>query len=245
MIQTINMNQIEDQVLTPRFLRIHKARIGKSWIWSEHTNQEMELVLVKKGKIRCSINKKEFVVNSGCIYFVQPGQLHHEEIISEHLDIFTLRFDLRDVEGNSCGFIHQDNIKTQCLKDLKKQLGKILEQILKLVWEDKPGVEQKIESLILQSLAILRQRLKGTDSQSENKRISPHHRNLVKKAEAFIRQNTHHTMTLNELARHCCVSPNHLVHVFKNVMGVPPKKYAQRLRMDHAKRLLSDSSICI
>ena len=73
MIQTINMNETEDQVLTPRFLRIHKARIGKSWIWSEHTNQEIELVLVKKGKMRCPINKKEFVANNGCIY-VFPGK---------------------------------------------------------------------------------------------------------------------------------------------------------------------------
>jgi hypothetical protein len=61
--------------LIPRFLRIHKARIGRHWIWPEHTNKEIELVLIKKGKMRRSIENKEFTVLGGDV-----SQAHQKSI---------------------------------------------------------------------------------------------------------------------------------------------------------------------
>ena len=57
--------------LVPRFLRIHKARIGKHWVWGEHTNKNIEMVLIKKGKMRCVIDNIEFVAKDGDMYFIR------------------------------------------------------------------------------------------------------------------------------------------------------------------------------
>ena len=231
--------------LIPRFLRIHKARIGKHWIWPEHTNKDIELVLIKKGKMRCSIDNKEFTARNSDVYFIQPGQLHFEEIISEHIDIFTLRFDLLDTKGNSCGFISNGRRNAQLLRGFEKRSGRLFEQILQLVWNEKPGTERKIESSILQIIRLIKQqyykKCKGTGLEKPSARRPQ----LVTQTIELMRKNLYTNLSIAELAELCCVSAGHLTHVFKNSMGLSPLRYFQQMRMDQAKRILADESLCI
>jgi AraC-like DNA-binding protein len=231
--------------LIPRFLRIHKARIGKHWIWPEHTNKETELVLIKKGKMRCSIENKEFLARDSDVYFIQPGQLHYEEIISEHIDIFTLRFDFLDAKGNSCRFIVDSAGKAQLLKGFESRCGRLFEQILQLVWNEKPGTERKIESSILQIIRLIRKQFYDKSTKSDLEKALPRRPELVEEAIKFMKENLCSNLSVTELAEFCCVSPGHLTHVFKESMGVGPLRYFQQLRIDQAKRVLADESLCI
>lgn len=231
--------------LIPRFLRIHKARIGRHWIWPEHTNKEIELVLIKKGKMRCSIDNKEFTARDGDVYFIQPGQLHFEEIISEHIDIFTLRFDLLDTKGKSCGFIPNTFAKVQLLKGFEDQSATLFEQILQLLWNEKPGTERKIESSILQIIRLIKQQLCKKSESSDIEKPSAGRPQLVIQAIELMEKNLYTNLSVSELADLCCVSAGHMTHVFKDTMGVGPLSYFQQMRMDQAKRILADESLCI
>jgi AraC-like DNA-binding protein len=231
--------------LIPRFLRIHKARIGKHWIWPEHTNKEIELVLIKKGKMRCSIDNKEFTACDGDVYFIQPDQLHFEEIISKHIDIFTLRFDLLDTKGNSCGFITNTFAKVQLLKGFAKQSAKLFEQILQLLWNEKPGAERKIESSILQIIRLIKQQFYKKSEGSNLEKPPVRRPQLVSQAIELMKKNLYTNLSITELAELCCVSAGHLTHVFKNSMGLSPLRYYYQMRIDQAKRILADESLCI
>jgi AraC-like DNA-binding protein len=231
--------------LIPRFLRIHKARIGRHWIWPEHTNKEIELVLIKKGKMRCSIDNKEFIAKDSDIYFIQPRQLHFEEIVSEHIDIFTLRFDLLDNKGSSCGFITDTSPRAQLLKGFEKHSGRLFEQILQLVWNEKPGTERKIESSILQIIRLIKQRLYKKSEGSCLEKTSTRRPQLVMQAIELMKENLYTNLSVSQLADMCCVSAGHLTHVFKGTTGVGPLRYFQQMRMDQAKRILADESLCI
>ena len=229
--------------LVPRFLRIHKARIGKHWVWGEHTNQNIEMVLIKKGKMRCVIDNSEFVAKDGDMYFIQPGQLHYEELVSEHVDIFTLRFELLDKKGNSCSFIDVDTPKQQLLRDFEKKFGTLFERILQLVWDNKPGTETKIETVIMRLIRDTKKLTAGRSSKDLEKRTwRPQ---LVQQAVQFISQNINENLTVTGIAEHCCVSPSHLTHVFTDSIGTSPIKYVHQLRMDQAKRLLADETLCV
>jgi AraC-like DNA-binding protein len=231
--------------LIPQFLRIHKARIGKHWIWPEHTNTETELVLIKKGRMRCSIDGTEFIAKDGDVYFVQPGQIHYEVILSKHLDIFTLRFNMLNSRGISCAFISDCSEKQQYLHGFQEKSARFLEQILQLIWDEKPNAERKIENVILKLIQLIRLRVDENFPEDTLDKISSRQHILVENAVRFIKENLYRKLTVTEVAGHCCVSACHLTHVFKGVMGFPPIQYIQQQRMDQAKRLLGDESLCV
>ena len=231
--------------LVPRFLRIHKARINRYWVWPEHTNRETELVLIKKGRMHCSVDGTDFLGSDGDLYFVQPGQLHCEEIRSEHLDIFTLRFDLFDAAGSSRRFLSDRQSGPQRLGDAEAWSGHLFEQILHLIWSDKPGTESTIEELILEIIRRIRRRWR-IGRQTARAETAPGKKAvLARRAANYVEQNLQRPLSVSEVAEHCCVSPCHLTHVFKAELGVSPVRYMQQMRVDRAKRLLADESIFV
>ena len=231
--------------LVPRFLRIHKARINRYWVWPEHTNRETELVLIKKGRMRCSIDRTDFLGGDGDLYFVQPGQLHCEEIRSEHLDIFTLRFDLLDAAGSSRRFLSDRQPGPQRLGDAEEWSGRLFEEILHLMWNETPGAESTIEGLILEIIRCIRRRCRISRQTTKVEHVPGKGAVLARRAASYVEQNLQRPLSVSEVAEHCCVSPGHLTHVFKAELGVPPVRYMQQMRVDRAKRLLADESLFV
>jgi len=68
---------------------------------------------------------------------------------------------------------------------------------------------------------------------------------LARRAASYVEQNLQRQLSVSEVAEHCNVSPCHLTHVFKAVLGVSPVRYMQQMRVDHAKRLLADESLFV
>ncbi len=236
---------MSEESLVPRFLRIHKARINRYWVWPEHTNRETELVLIKKGRMRCSIDQADFIGSDGDLYFVQPGQLHSEEILGEHLDIFTLRFDLLDETGGSREFLADCPPERQHLSNAERWSAHLFEQILHLIWKDKPGTESKIEALILEIMSRIRRYCQIDRPAPEAEKASGKGAILAERAAGYIERNLQRKVSVSEVAEHCCVSPCHLTHVFRSVLGVPPMRYIQQMRVDRAKKLLADESLYV
>jgi len=205
--------------LVPRFLRIHKARINRYWVWPEHTNRETELVLIKKGKMRCSIDQVDFIGSDGDLYFVQPGQLHSEEILGEHLDIFTLRFDLLDATGESQGFLADCPPRRQRLTNAEKWSGRLFEQILHLIWNEKPETEGKIEALILEIIGRIKHHCEIDRPTPEVERMPGKGAVLAERAASYVERNLQRKVSVSEVAKYCCVSPCHLTHVFKAALA--------------------------
>ena len=231
--------------LIPQFLRIHKARIGKHWIWPEHTNKEIELVLIKKGRMRCSIDGAEFIAQDGDVYFVQPGQIHYEVILSKHLDIFTLRFDLLNSKGKSSAFACDCSPGQQHLQDFQQKSANFFEQILQLIWDEKPSTERKIETVILDLIQLIQLQVNENLPEDTLEKVSSRQHRLTEEAARFIKKNLHRKLAVTDVADHCCVSACHLTHIFKGIMGVPPVQYIQQQRMNQAKRLLGDESLYV
>ena len=51
--------------------------------------------------------------------------------------------------------------------------------------------------------------------------------------------------SLDEYAQMCNMSKFHFLRIFKDVTGVSPLEYRNKVRFDHAKELLQDTSIPI
>ncbi len=240
-------NVIKDTPLkfVPRFLRIHKARTGRHWVWAEHINTECEIMLIKKGKERNCVDNKEFIASEGDLYFVQPGQLHYEEIMSTHLDYYLLRFDLLDGQGTSSGFIPDGYSRKQCIRNMGKKINCFFEEIFELAWSDDPAKESQTEAVILKLVNIIRREFMHGEHSNKQDRFTQPRPTFIENAVEFIKSDLTVNLSVADLADFCCVSPSHLTHVFKDVIGVSPLKYHQQLRMEKAKRLLLDDSLCV
>ena len=231
--------------LIPQFIRINKSRISKHWIWAEHINKETELVLVKKGRIRCTIDGTEFIARDGDFYFVGPGQIHYEVILSAHFDFFSLHFSMLDHMGKSCAIISDCSPKQQYLHDFQQKTASFFEQILQLIWDEKPNAAREIENIILKLIQLIQLRVNENLPEDTLDKISSRRHTLIEDAVGFIKENLYRKLNVTEVAGHCCVSACHLTHVFKDVMGFPPIQYIQQQRMEQAKRLLGDESLCV
>ncbi len=63
----------------------------------------------------------------------------------------------------------------------------------------------------------------------------------LKRVLQFLKENPFGNHTLSDLAAMACVSPPHLVRLFKKVYGITPMAYANWRRISEARRLLIES----
>lgn len=61
---------------------------------------------------------------------------------------------------------------------------------------------------------------------------------IVKEACAFIERNLESKLTLREVGERVGISQFHLQRIFKRIVGITPRQYAEKSKLDHAKLLL-------
>lgn len=67
----------------------------------------------------------------------------------------------------------------------------------------------------------------------------------VYRARDFIAATYHLPVTLDEMAKIACLSPNHFLRSFKQVFHQSPHQYLTRLRINHARQLLEQTDLTV
>jgi transcriptional regulator GlxA family with amidase domain len=67
----------------------------------------------------------------------------------------------------------------------------------------------------------------------------------VENARAYIFENFAQNISLQQLAKHCLVSPFHFSRIFKTIMNISPHQYLAEVRLNHAKVLLTTTELSI
>ncbi len=113
----------------------------------------------------------------------------------------------------------------------------LFEQAITELQDKQPFCEQLCVAKLLELLALLARR---TES------LLPPHRRYARQIEAVIRlmnREFDKNTDLAEYAAMCNVSKFHFLRLFKELTGVSPIEYRNKLRLEHAKALLEDESI--
>lgn len=66
---------------------------------------------------------------------------------------------------------------------------------------------------------------------------------VLRRVEAYIEENLDAPLRISELAEIAGLSEFHFARMFKTSMGEPPHRYVQRLRVERAKRLISETEM--
>ena len=61
---------------------------------------------------------------------------------------------------------------------------------------------------------------------------------VISNARRYIHENFSRKISIDEIARHCCMSQYHFSRIFKEFTDLPPHRYLQDLRLKHAETLL-------
>ena len=118
---------------------IHNPR--KAFHFPVHWHDEVEIIYIKKGELRISIQEQMYHAKAGDLFFVNSGELHFMESEDMGVEYYTILFPLEFISFQS-----EDNLEQEILLPLRQK------QLLfptVLVGDSKEEMVQWVEQLIL------------------------------------------------------------------------------------------------
>jgi len=210
-------------------------------------NESLCLSFIRKGFFGYHTFRRKDEVHAGRVLISKPGYEHIATHIDSQPDIttvfeFTEEFFKKTQEQykHAAWFLKNGDIHSLLLQS-SPELDYLHTRITrKLTKERSSGLQ--IDELVIELLEKALNILTNTkevpviaDS------LKQFHLGTVENARAYILENFGHDISLQQLARHCLVSPFHFSRIFKAIMNVSPHQYLTEVRLNHAKILLSST----
>ncbi|MDF2803664.1 MAG: transcriptional regulator, AraC family [Anaerocolumna sp.] len=101
------------------------------------------------------------------------------------------------------------------------------------------GYIELLRVYLIELFILIFRKLKNT-SKSENSNIA-HHSKLIEQSIVYLKNNYAGSTKLNDIASHAFLSPTYFCRIFKEYTGTTVSEYIQRLRIDEACNLLTNT----
>jgi len=204
--------------------------------YSDDSHPFWELMYVDRGRVRLRLDGAEHDLAPGDFILIAPEH-SHSVLPADAVARFyvTAHFDsnLSGLGDHGCKVIRANEEERRLIAELVKE---------------KESELFGAEALALSYLAqfLLRLMRAGTDRGGGAKTPtyfqSNAERGVAEKAAAFLESHFADALTLDEIAAAAGVSNSRLEHLFKRKMEMPVMAYLQKLRIEHSKVLLLESS---
>lgn len=214
-----------------------------------HWHNEMEIIYVKKGKGRVTIDFETHYVEGGDIVILLPGQLHGisqldhysmeyeniifstEMLLSRHKDSLNSEFFDPFLSGN----IAFDNIITRD-HEIYPQLSACLNKADQVCSTFEKGYKLALKGYLFEFFFVIFRHSDDAVPEKSNK-----HLNKIKEILKFIETNYHEPITIEDIASLSGFSASHFMRFFKNSMGTSFIDYLNDYRLSMASRMLMSS----
>ncbi len=250
-------NQMHGDVMFPLNVYSIEQPAGKSVIVDCHWHDELEFLVMKKGRALFRIDDRQYELERGQGIFINSGELHSGYALEDapcsfQAVVFSLSFlysGTRDllqskfierISGAQCPI--PKNIKGSAEWEVRL-LSKLFE-IIGLGFEKPYTYELQIKALLYQVFA---ESLSNTGpAMSVNKSAADFYRlERVKSALAFIHDNYHKKLSTRDISLALNLSEGYLCRIFKQLVKKTPVEYLNYYRVNKAARLLEISEIKI
>ena len=217
-----------------------------------HWHSEMELIVVKKGMGKISVNYDTYTVTAGTILFIPSGQIHsihsipnaimeYENILftadfllSHHEDICSTQF-IRPLFQNSIAF---DNLLLTPSLPYYEEIATLLKKVDTLSDARPEGYQLAIKGYFYQIFFILFSHKKRDLSVLQTPKSLEKMKLLIKYTEEHYSE----PITIKQMAELLHYSPSHFMKFFKNTMGTSFISYLNDYRLTIVARNLRLSS---
>lgn len=228
--------------LTPQLLYVGSLQKNPLWQETPHSHRFCEIIFVTEGCGSLNVNGLQKPISRGDIIVYNPGCLHCEKSDStfpmEILFIAIDKFTIGDmppctlIEDNSYAVFHSGSLYSL----YRFQFNLMIDEIRM----KHPFFHEICTASICTVIyALLRQ----YHSESRYGLIVPC--SSVRNALNYIEKNFSSDITLEAIADVCYVTKFHLAHKFKKATGKTIGEYIRFLRIEKAKKLLSETELSV
>ncbi len=215
-----------------------------------HWHQEMELIYIKKGRGRVTVNLEEYQVSGPSLVMILPGQLHsieqYEDFSMEYENIiFNTNMLLPGIPDYAredfltpliSGKISLPTDFTPVYPYYEDVIGPI--DACDEICKTKPqGYQLYIKSMLYQFLFVLDNRCKIFSKPVKNQKKL----DKIKLVLKYVENNYQDKITIGQIADQVGFSESHFMKYFKENMGTSFVEYLNEYRLTMAARLLLSS----
>ena len=246
--------------------------IKRNTVWRQNDDNNI-LALVTEGQCGFRINKEEYYLQNGDVFFIPAKQeytrwtegedpclfyyIHFEGDFSEVTDMGGVRDKIRMSQENILQDISSMNyISANPSMDIflenKMNLGdnkKYVFDMLNMAYQDHYHTDittPLILSLsICQLLAILNRITINRISLECENTLGSIVPEKIKEAVYYIRRNYTRKISLKEISDYCGITSWHLIRLFRSAYGLTPIHYINNLKILHSKELLHKTRLPI
>ncbi|HYL99580.1 MAG TPA: AraC family transcriptional regulator [Blastocatellia bacterium] len=212
-----------------------------------HAHPAYGVAAILNGSLSGSIGDEIVDLHAGEAALINVGQFHSAKAESvEFVSTSILPSLVADV-ASEIGSIHNDTeivFRASVARD--ESIAGISRQIAVELSSDRLGREAMLDSLARQLVInLLRSHFTIRRTPSiELSRVGPVDRRL-RRAVEFMHDNYSRELAVEEIASAAYLSEFHFARLFKQILGVTPHMYLANLRLEEARRLLSETELSI
>ncbi len=216
-----------------------------------HWHDELETVLVKKGRVTVFVEgeSRELGPGEGC--FVTAGALHHvRREREEPVDLHSMVFHPRLVGGSMESVFWQDYLQpllsaaNRCVwlsegVPWEREALEAMETAWRACGEEQPGFEFQAREGLSRLVFLLSAHCPAAKKPPSEKALREGER--IKAMLRYIEEHYSGELTVAQIARSAAVSESECLRCFRNMIGAAPIQYVKQLRIRRAAELLEST----
>lgn len=222
----------------------YALRLGQALDFPSHAHCDIEVVFCLEGRLSFNINKDAHFIEAGEILVVGSMTDHsyfNEPNSSKNLLIMLGPVFLR--EKFSCLSKLNSSFKVY-KKDENKKLSDCLRELLAEQGNSDELSRFLIKSTLRRFFVYLVRDI-ADESKDSHDFASVGSISKVQQAVELVHQSYASDLTVEEVARRCCYGTSNFCKIFKSAMGISFHKYLNKVRIENAKYLLTETDISV
>ncbi len=217
---------------------------GKGHIMTPHWHEELELLLIKRGKAISQLNSVPYKLNPGDLHVINKEIIH--SLIANDCYFYCLVFDLKilkskyddDCQINYIKPLLENNIRLQPHispdSSVSKKIINLFQEIINVAHPQKEPYKVKLKSILFDFIYEFYSKGKIIEVNHKSKQKAKRLRDVL----LFIHHNYDKNISLKQLADISELNESYFSRYFKKQTGKSPIEYLNFYRINKAKEML-------
>ncbi|WP_336785312.1 helix-turn-helix domain-containing protein [Paenibacillus sp. MMO-177] len=204
----------------------------------EHGRVDFQLIYITggKGRFRFANDNETIEVASGSLVVYTPGQPQHYSYQAEDgTEVYWIHF----TGYSAYDYLRQFGLLKQPVHTIgmMDEVTALFKKIIQELNSHRPLGSHMVNAYLLEMLTLLGRRLQTAEEPGQGRHPD------INQMIAYIHEKYSDSLSISDLAGECSLSVFRFIHKFKEVTGMTPMKYITEIRINEAKKLLSESSL--
>ena len=244
-------NKLHGVLCVKEIYTIHYFKYAREFAAPGESHDFWELVYIDGGAAEIIADERRFILRQGEAVFHKPNEFHNILTHDKFANSVILSFA---ATGKKLGALkervfklseYEKELLNRIVYEGSKNYSDRLNDMYLLKMNKKPDAPYGGEQIIKNTLELfLISVIRGSET-VQNVMDLPPHDALCAKIVVILKENIYGTVTLDEIATKVFFSKTYIKQVFARKMRESIMQYYNRLKMEEAKRLLSENKLSV